>query len=149
MTKNKSLKKERTHKKCSECKEDKMLSEFYRDRTQVDGHHGYCKKCSSIARYKNREKTRKHVREWLRENIKKHPEYNQRSRERLIKLGRDKVYSEYQTALKKGIIKKEPCKICKKKYRVNGHHPDYSKPLEVIWLCPIHHKQLHMGRISV
>jgi len=24
-----------------------------------------------------------------------------------------------------------------------AHHPDYSRPLDVVWLCPPHHKQAH------
>jgi len=24
-----------------------------------------------------------------------------------------------------------------------AHHPDYSRPLDVVWLCPLHHKQTH------
>lgn len=24
-----------------------------------------------------------------------------------------------------------------------AHHPDYSRPLDVVWLCPSHHKQAH------
>lgn len=24
-----------------------------------------------------------------------------------------------------------------------GHHPDYSQPLSVVWLCSEHHKQVH------
>lgn len=27
--------------------------------------------------------------------------------------------------------------------RVVGHHPDYSRHLEVVWLCQAHHKQAH------
>lgn len=26
---------------------------------------------------------------------------------------------------------------------VEAHHPDYSRPLDVIWLCQAHHKQAH------
>ena len=26
---------------------------------------------------------------------------------------------------------------------VEAHHPDYSRPLDVVWLCPAHHKQAH------
>jgi hypothetical protein len=26
---------------------------------------------------------------------------------------------------------------------VESHHPDYSQPLKVIWLCCKHHRQLH------
>lgn len=25
----------------------------------------------------------------------------------------------------------------------HAHHPDYSRPLDVVWLCPSHHKQAH------
>jgi hypothetical protein len=24
-----------------------------------------------------------------------------------------------------------------------AHHPDYDKPLSVVWLCPSHHKEVH------
>lgn len=26
---------------------------------------------------------------------------------------------------------------------VEAHHPDYSRPLDVVWLCPEHHDELH------
>lgn len=44
-----------------------------------------------------------------------------------------------------GRIAKMPCAFCGAE-KVHGHHPDYSKPLEVIWVCPIHHKQIHPGK---
>ena len=47
-------------------------------------------------------------------------------------------------AEKKGEIKKQPCEICKSEIAYK-HHPDYSKPLEVVWLCPSCHKKLHLG----
>lgn len=33
------------------------------------------------------------------------------------------------------IIRPEMCSVCKQKGKIEGHHEDYSKPLEVIWLC--------------
>jgi hypothetical protein len=27
--------------------------------------------------------------------------------------------------------------------KTQKHHPDHSKPLEVVWLCPFHHHKLH------
>lgn len=24
-----------------------------------------------------------------------------------------------------------------------GHHPDYDRPLDVVWLCPTHHEEAH------
>src|SRR3990167_7865102 len=44
-------------------------------------------------------------------------------------------------AIKIGRIKCSPCQICNN-LNSQAHHPDYTKPLEIIWLCPLHHKQL-------
>ena len=41
--------------------------------------------------------------------------------------------------ISKNILTK-PCEVCGK-YPVHRHHPDISKPLEVIFLCPRHHKE--------
>jgi len=41
------------------------------------------------------------------------------------------------------IIRPDICSSCGKKVKVDGHHPDYSKPLEVIWLCKKCHKKEH------
>jgi len=45
-------------------------------------------------------------------------------------------------AVRDGRLTREPCEICGD-VRVHGHHDDYSKPLEVRWLCPVHHKAAH------
>jgi hypothetical protein len=41
------------------------------------------------------------------------------------------------------IVKPELCSRCGKKRRLDGHHADYSKPLEVVWLCRPCHKLEH------
>jgi ubiquitin C-terminal hydrolase len=42
------------------------------------------------------------------------------------------------------IIKPKNCEKCNKEYKIlHGHHEDYSKRLEVIWLCPACHKKQH------
>lgn len=46
------------------------------------------------------------------------------------------------TAVKKGLVEKQPCEVCGD-LRVHGHREDYEKPLDVIWLCPLHHAELH------
>ena len=45
-------------------------------------------------------------------------------------------------AIKTGKLLKESCKVCGK-VEVEGHHPDYDKPLEIIWLCRKHHQLKH------
>jgi hypothetical protein len=39
-------------------------------------------------------------------------------------------------------IKRESCQECGEG-RSEAHHQDYSKPLEVLWLCSIHHNATH------
>lgn len=46
-------------------------------------------------------------------------------------------------AVRTGKIKKQPCERCGITVRVQGHHEDYSKPLDVMWLCVKHHHERH------
>lgn len=43
-------------------------------------------------------------------------------------------------AVKIGQIIKQPCEVCGS-LKVEGHHKDYSKPLEVNWVCIKHHRE--------
>jgi hypothetical protein len=45
-------------------------------------------------------------------------------------------------AIRRGELKREPCVKCGKP-KTEGHHEDYAKPLEVIWLCRLHHSWVH------
>jgi len=52
--------------------------------------------------------------------------------------------SKLAFAIKSGLLKKPKiCEACKKYKRVEGHHRDYSKPLNVIWLCDKCHHLEH------
>jgi hypothetical protein len=47
------------------------------------------------------------------------------------------------SALNNGSLVRQPCEVCGRKYAV-AHHDDYSKPLDVRWLCLSHHRQHHV-----
>lgn len=53
---------------------------------------------------------------------------------------RRKAQGKLAYAIKTGKIKKGRCEVCGIK-KVHAHHKDYDKPLDVIWLCPIHHHE--------
>jgi len=47
-------------------------------------------------------------------------------------------------AKRKGLLKIQPCADCgvsPSKAKIQAHHEDYSKPLDVIWLCPMCHRR--------
>jgi len=48
-------------------------------------------------------------------------------------------------AKRKGSLAPMPCEVCGS-MRAEAHHDDYSKPLDVIWLCRLHH-QTHHARL--
>lgn len=45
-------------------------------------------------------------------------------------------------AKKTGKLVAQPCEVCGAE-RVQAHHTDYSRPLDVKWLCTIHHGEAH------
>ena len=68
------------------------------------------------------------------------PAYSQLSPEQKK---RDSARSHANTYQARGKLRKEPCKACGSNDHVEKHHNDYSKPLDVVWLCRPCHKGLH------
>jgi len=62
----------------------------------------------------------------------------QRRDKKLADAAHDAVY----LALRSGRLQKSPCQICWDP-KSEAHHEDYSKPLEVIWLCRSDHQRIH------
>lgn len=46
-------------------------------------------------------------------------------------------------AVRKGLLIRQPCFICGSTHNIHGHHENYDKPLEIIWLCSFHHRARH------
>jgi hypothetical protein len=61
----------------------------------------------------------------------------------------DKYKCQYKmyNAIKSGkLIRPKICSICKLEKKIQGHHADYCKPLDVIWCCITCHAELDRKR---
>jgi len=58
---------------------------------------------------------------------------------------KEKARAYAREYLKRGKIQKKHCERCDS-WQSQMHHPDYSKPLKVVWLCCKHHLEEHSIR---
>ncbi len=85
---------------------------------------------------------RRRVRKRTTRNAEWHKMYKREYNKRPEVKERMRVYSMVAAAKRKGIITQQPCATCGD-LNSQAHHKDYSKPLEVSWLCPQCHAREH------
>ena len=71
---------------------------------------------------------------------------------RLANKHKTKAHSMVASAVKRGLIKRpKKCQQCETtSANLHAHHSDYSKPMDVLWLCASCHSKLHgMGGVCV
>jgi hypothetical protein len=146
-------------KTCKTCSKEKPLSSFYVHKKMSDGHLNICKDCTKTRVSKHRALNIEYVKEYerkratlpkrveARSNYAK-TEAGKKAKAKALKKYREKHTDRYfahralANAMKDGKVTKLPCFICGDK-NVEGHHPDYSRPLDVVWLCNKHHRECH------
>ena len=110
-----------------------------------------CTGCKRIADKlwvaKNLERKRELCREYHRKHRQRRRKVNREIVRRYRSKNREKANAQAKLnyAVKKGYIKRLPCEVCGKE-KAHGHHTDYSKALDVTWLCPVHHEAEHHAR---
>jgi hypothetical protein len=144
-------------KTCFKCKTAKPLSEFYKHAQMRDGHLNKCTECTKADARTHRRRYPERHREWdikksrhhdaaisRKEYIRTHPEMRQKTIERWAEKNKDKIRAQRKAAhaVKVGAIVRQPCAVCGIA-EAQAHHEDYSKPLDVVWLCARHHSQRH------
>lgn len=97
----------------------------------------------------NSERWRRNNRDWFREYYRKWRKEKGAESTRLSGLkwktgnkDKTKAHAEVRNAIRRGDIKRLPCEICGE-IKSQAHHHDYSKPLDVKFLCSLHHKEEH------
>ncbi len=129
---------------CAKCLVTKSLDEFYRDTTNKEGRDYTCADCRrSFHRERDSRPDRiAKSKAWLK---------SERGKELLsvraklnYTIHRERILAQraIQKLIRLGVLVRQPCEVCGES-NGNGHHPDYSKPLEVVWLCQKHHSQQH------
>lgn len=89
---------------------------------------------------KNKDAVLAHAHEYQRSDRGK--EVSNKTRKKMKERYPEKIKARY--AVKAGkLVKPIKCEMCHAETRLHGHHPDYSKPLEVRWLCPGCHRLIH------
>lgn len=117
------------------------LDAFYKHPAMADGHLNKCKECqkSDMRQYRrdsdrpreidrlrgSRATTRKAIKKWQAAN-----------RVALV------AHAAVARAIKRGELKRQPCAVCGAVERIHAHHEDYARPLDVVWLCALHHARL-------
>lgn len=132
------------HKYCHQCRTWKDKSEFYKHPMTKDRLSMECKECvrgNSKKRYHIMhedmcEYDRRRARNPIRMERKISYQHSYRNRN----LQKYKARNAVSNAIRDGKIIKKPCEICGDV--AQAHHSDYSKPLDVNWLCFKCHREV-------
>ena len=130
-------------KSCFKCGAVKPLSEFYKHKKMADGHLNKCKDCTKTD-VKTRRKVNPAVQEYDRKRGSRQTLEIVRAY-RLANPNKYKAHNKVNNAIRDGkLIKLDKCEECMSDLQVEEHHDDYSKPLEVRWLCSRCHSLWHV-----
>ena len=122
---------------CVTCHRHLPLEDFNADKRKPHGKRYRCKRCESLQKsawHRNggREIVRRNCKAWRKKTG--YPGWSDPIRKRARNLA--------QAAVRRGVLTRKPCEYCGHP-KSHAHHDDYSKPLNVRWLCDPCHKQEH------
>lgn len=143
---------------CKRCQQEKPCIDFGKDKNQIDGLTIWCKLCRNEYQRQWRDSNLEHAREidrqnkrdererkgkqyfrdayskWYQNNKEHKREYVAERRKRDKK--KIRAQNKLNKAIQSGKIKRpSKCDHCGKRRKVDGHHHDYNKPYDVVWLC--------------
>ena len=132
-------------KKCSCCNEEKPRDAFQARKASKDGLTSSCKAClkaRDAKRYpKERERRAELSKRYARSEKGKASHKASVEKWRTLNANRRAAHTILNNALRKGTVCRHACFVCGG--NAEAHHPDYDRPLDVVWLCSRHHKEAH------
>ena len=130
-------------KTCSGCHHPLPLDRFYKNASRSSGFDPRCKDCERL-RYRHRrarnnysDKDHRYYLKHKAEILLKRQAYSRAHPARV--LARELV----KKAVRAGDLYKSSCEGCGTIEDVQAHHIDYTRPLDVHWLCRTCHARLH------
>ena len=149
-------------KTCTKCKVELPIDQFS---AKGSGKRSICKSCQNkqwqeyapkyALNIENRRKQRRerytndpeYRRKQLADSARRQKNNRETINKKLNASGQVAAYQKIKRLIRRGVIvKPEFCVDCGVKPPKDAHHEDYSKPLEVIWLCHACHMERHMKR---
>ena len=146
---------------CRVCGAGKPSTEFYDRQRRKDGLVGECKDCTKARVRENRAENVVYYRSYDRLRYREDPDRaahcqamgktvsaearaeKQRERRR-TEPAKFRARTAVSNAIRDGkLVRGDTCFFCGGDQRVQAHHHDYSRPLDVYWLCAACHGKLH------
>ena len=132
-------------KQCRGCLKSKPVDDFYTHPKMGDGRLNFCKDCVKD-RIRIHRRENDHVREAERRRYASDPKVKTRvartsSAWRRRHPERVAAHNAVARAVRSGLLVKKPCEECGD-IRVHAHHDDYTKKLDIRWLCAKHHASI-------
>lgn len=121
-------------KTCSKCSRELPLEKFAKYKRRNKEYYSSCKNCKAEYRKANKEKL-------LLAKYEREAKNAERDKDKR------RAWNALYYALRTGKISKPTlCETCCSAENIQAHHKDYSKPLEVNWVCQVCHAELDKQR---
>lgn len=150
-----------TSKRCFKCLCEKPLEAFYKHGRMADGRLNKCIECTKNDVTKHRMENLSRIRAYdrmrgsmphrvaARKEFAKTPAGAKSHKASALRWEakhpeRRKASIAVGNAVRDGRLVPWPtCFVPTCNKRPQAHHPDYARPLDVVWLCVLHHRQTH------
>lgn len=132
---------------CRKCKHRDYMRRWYQQKS-LDERREHIAKRDPVKVLENERRRYERDREkrnalssaWAKRNRAAINERNRRIREE--QSHKYSAWLQMSEAIRVGLLIRKACEVCGNA-KTDGHHDDYSKPLDVRWLCRKHHAQQH------
>ena len=136
-------------KTCLDCKSDKPATEFYRNSRTKGGRLNKCRGCAKAQNEAIRKTKPEYYAAYAKQRASipavREARLAYRKKWKANNAIKNSAGSLARKAVATGLLTKaSSCEQCgKASAAIHGHHDDYSKPLDVRWLCPLCHAAWH------